>query len=181
MSSIDFRDPTRILHKARSTTTVCLHEVSGEPYSDRVGDVLAMSGGISMTTVHPEPSLVITRVLSSEMKTQMYVPARVLAGILPSCLVDVFFCQGEDDNINGHERSKGDAANDAGPFTVSESSARLKIWIICGNDTDNSGFCNSSAEAFIQRCAVLDSVEESDNLDKNRHTLTLLIVATAPT
>lgn len=50
--------------------SLCLHEVSGEPYPDRVGGVLAMSGGIPMTTVSPEPSLIITRALNSEMGTQ---------------------------------------------------------------------------------------------------------------
>ena len=80
-----------------------------------------MSGGIPTKTVHPEPSLVITRALSSEMGTQIpvYVPARVLGGILPSCLVEPFiFWQGEDDNIIGYERPKGDAADDAGPGAV---------------------------------------------------------------
>ena len=58
---------------------------------------------------------------------------------------------------------------------------RLKIQLICGNDTDNYGFCNSSVEALIQRVSVLDSVEESENLYKNRPDLTLLNVAMAPT
>ena len=68
--------------------SLCLHEVDGEPYPDRVGGVLAMSGGIPMTTLSPEPSLIITRALNAEMGTQTLIPSRFMAGLLPDCLID---------------------------------------------------------------------------------------------
>lgn len=79
-----------------SNMSLCLHEVSGDPYPDRVGGILAMSGGIPMTTLSSEPSLIITRTLNSEMGTQTLIPQRFLAGLIPACLVDRYmFWQSE--------------------------------------------------------------------------------------
>lgn len=83
-----------------SNMSLCLHEVSGEPYPDRVGGVLAMSGGIPMTTLSPEPSLIITRALNSDMGSQTLIPQRFLAGLIPACLVDRYmFWQSEGKEI----------------------------------------------------------------------------------
>lgn len=140
-----------------------------------------MSGGIPMTTVSPEPSLVITRALNSEMGTQTLIPSRFMAGLIPACLVDKYiFWQREDDNIIGYEIPKGgaDTSVDDGADTV--SSTRLKIKLSKHTGVDNSGFCNTAADAMVQRIAVLDSDEESENVDKNRPVLTLLNIGTAP-
>lgn len=163
-----------------SNMSLCLHEVSGEPYPDRVGGVLAMSGGIPMTTLTPEPSLIITRALNSEIGTQTLIPSRFMAGLIPACLVDKYhFWQSEDDDITGYELRKDKNADDTmGADT--ESSTRLKIKLFKHKGVDNSGFCNAVADAIVQRVAVVDSEEESENIDKDRPVLTLLNVATAP-
>ena len=163
-----------------SNMSLCLHEVSGEPYPDRIGGVLAMSGGVPMTSTSPEPSLIITRALNSEMGTQMLIPSRFMAGLIPACLVDKYvFWQSEDDNIIGYEIPKDKAKEDeVGADT--ESSTRLNIQLSKHKGVDNSGFCNTGADAMVQRVAVSDSDEESENIDKNRPVLTLLNIVTAP-
>ena len=165
-----------------SNMSLCLHEVAGEPYPDRVGGVLAMSGGIPMTTLSPEPSLIITRALNSEMGTQSFIPSRFLAGLLPACLVEKYiFWQSEDDNIIGYEIPKDNSDTDASDIGVDiESSTRLKIKLAKHKGVDNSGFCNMTADALVQRIATVDSEEETENIDKNRPVLTLLNIVTAP-
>ncbi len=164
-----------------SNMSLCLHEVSGEPYPDRVGGVLAMSGGIPMTTVSPEPSLIITRALNSEMGTQTFIPSRFMAGLIPACLVDKYiFWQSEDDNIVAYEIRKEKDADSVLEGADTESSTRLKIKLSKYSGTDNSGFCNTAADAIVQRISLVDSHEESENIDKKRPILTLLNVALAP-
>lgn len=165
-----------------SNMSLCLHEVSGEPYPDRIGGVLAMSGGIPMTTLSPEPSLIITRALNSEMGTQTLIPSRFIAGLIPDCLVEKYvFWQCEDDNIIGYEihadKDKDDAIDVVGADT--ESSTRLKIKFNKHTGADKSGFCNTAAYALVQRIDVKDSFEESEDIDTNRPVLTLLNVAMA--
>jgi len=164
-----------------SNMSLCLHEVSGEPYPDRVGGVLAMSGGVPMTTISPEPSLIITRALNSELGTQTLIPSRFMAGLIPACLVDKYvFWQSENDDIVGYEIRK-DARDDEAALlgADTESSTRLKIKLTKHDGMDTSGFCNTAADAVVQRVAVVDSDEESENVDKNRPILTLLNIATA--
>lgn len=164
-----------------SNMSLCLHEVSGEPYPDRVGGVLAMSGGIPMTTVSPEPSLIITRALNSEMGTQTFIPSRFMAGLIPACLVDKYiFWQSEDDNIVAYEIRKEKDADAILEGADTESSTRLKIKLSKHSGTDSSGFCNTAADAIVQRISLVDSHEESENIDKKRPILTLLNVAMAP-
>lgn len=164
-----------------SNMSLCLHEVSGEPYPDRVGGVLAMSGGIPMTTLSPEPSLIITRALNSEMGTQTFIPSRFMAGLIPACLVEKYiFWQSEDDNIVAYEIRKEKDADSTLEGADTESSTRLKIKLSKHSGTDTSGFCNTSADAIVQRISMVDSHEESENIDQKRPTLTLLNVAMAP-
>ena len=87
-----------------SNMSICLHEVDGEPYPDRIAGILAMSTGIPMTTLDPSDSLLVSRRLSKEVGYQFYLPKRFLAGILPSALVEKFsFWQSENDDIIGYE------------------------------------------------------------------------------
>lgn len=164
-----------------SNMSLCLHEVSGEPYPDRVGGVLAMSGGVPMTTLSPEPSLIITRALNSEMGTQTFIPSRFMAGLIPACLVEKYiFWQSEDDNIVAYEIRKERDADATLEGADTESSTRLKIKLSKHSGIDTSGFCNTSADAIVQRISMVDSHEESENIDQKRPTLTLLNVAMAP-
>jgi hypothetical protein len=172
-----------------SNLSVCLHEVNiGEPYPDRVSGILSLSAGVPMTTVAPAPSLLVTRALNSEIGTQTYVPHRFLAGLMPSSLVEKYvFWQSEDDNIIGYEKieKKGDGednfeSDEEIPKLGSDEapSTRLKI-TLSKTGFDASGFCNSEAEALIQRIPVVGLDQETERVDPNRPTLTLLNVLSA--
>jgi len=171
-----------------SDMSTCLHEVSGEPYPDRVGGILAMSAGVPMTKVAASSSLLVTRALNSELGTQTFVPPRFLAGLVPSALVDKYvFWQGEDDNIIGYEKTRKveeeEEDSDAiGPNPTDEDAplTRLKISFSKSSDFDKSGFCNSSAEAMIQRIPVLGTDHEIERVDPNRESHTLLNIRSAP-
>ena len=60
------------------------------------------------------------------------------------------------------------------------ASTRLKITLSKGTDFDKTGFCNSTAEAMIQRIPVLDADHEVEKRDPNQPILTLLNVLSAP-
>jgi hypothetical protein len=168
-----------------SDLSVCLHEVeSGEPYPDRICGILSLSAGVPMTTLEPRSSLLVTRALNSKIGTQTYIPPRFLAGVLASSLVDKYvFWQNEDDSIVGYEKLVSVMNDDNAATLTSEAdkpSSRLKIKLSKSPDFDKSGFCNSSAEAFIQQVPVLGTAHEDERVDPTRSTKTLLNVMSAP-
>lgn len=154
-----------------SNMSLCLHEVQGDPYPDRVAGILALSAGIPMSTLSPEPSLIISRALNSELGNQVFVPGRFLAGILPTALAERYaFWQGDDDNISGYEVS---SSSKTGPPT------QLRIILNKAPGLDRSGFCNTSAEAIIHRIPVLDT-DPSSARDSNLPVYSLFNVLSAP-
>lgn len=168
-----------------SNMSMCLHEVTGgEPYPDRVGGILSMSAGIPMTTLHPEPSLIVTRALNSELGTQTLIPDRFLAGLLPTTLIEKYtFWQSENDNIIGYEEVPMPPVTDVedvAPVKSDLPSTRLMITLSKADDFDQTGFCNSAAEAMVHRIPVLSSNPEVEERDPNRPVLTLLNILSAP-
>lgn len=172
-----------------SNLSTSLHEVqNGEPYPDRVGGILAMSAGVPMNTTNPSPSLIVTRALSSELGTQTYLPERFIAGLIPSSLIDKYvFWQSESDNIIGYEKVKtknenddDDNSHDSLNKSNEQSSTRLKISLSKDPGNDVTGFCNTEAEALVQRIPVLSLDPLIESIDPNRKVLTLLNVASAP-
>jgi hypothetical protein len=110
--------------------SLCLDEVKGEPYPDRVAGILSLSAGVPMTTVSPAPSLLVTRALSKSIGKQMYIPKRFLAGIIPTALVETYiFWQNEDDqHLIGYEDSNANNDDDTTNTTEDTGpSSRLKI------------------------------------------------------
>ena len=117
-----------------------------------------------------------------------------MAGLIPACLVDQYvFWQNENDDIVGYEKVGGGTKDNGGnngeggsgatedEGGTAESSTRLKIKIVKHPGIDKSGFCNTGADALVQRLAVTDgNDEESETIDVNRPTLTLLNVVNAP-
>lgn len=173
--------------------SLCTHEITeSEPYPDRVGGILSLSAGVPMTEVMPAASLLVTRALNAELGAQTYVPPRFVAGILPSALVDEYvFWQNEDDSIVGYEKEvvasddadddeMGEVKNDDGKAQNSVASSRLYVRLSKGEDFDKTGFCNSSAEALVQRVPVIGMDHDTEIRDKNRPIHTLLNVQTAP-
>ena len=164
-----------------SNLSLCVHEVTGgEPYPDRVGGILALSAGIPMTTLEPEPTLVVTRALNAELGTQTFIPERFLAGLLPTALIEKYtFWQSENDDIIGYEKVETTDDDDE-EQDENKPSTQLKITLAKGSEVDNTGFCNSEAEAMVQRIPTLNSSHETCDLDKNREVMTLLNVLSAP-
>jgi hypothetical protein len=167
-----------------SNLSICQHEVrNGEPYPDRVAGILSLSAGVPMTTVGPLPSLLVTRALNAEIGTQTYVPPRFLAGLIPTALVEKYtFWQSENDDIIGYELGKVRSEEDDEEIDDDAElpSSRLKITLSKDPDLDNTGFCNSGAEALVQCIPVLNSDQETEARDANRPFLTLLNVMSAP-
>lgn len=158
-----------------------------DPYPDRVGGILSLSAGVPMTTLNPTSSLLVTRALNAELGTQTYVPARFLKGLVPAALADKYvFWQGEDDNIIGYEKEKAADEEEDGelaevPELEGDDAPRTRLKISLVKDGyDKSGFCNSSAEALIQRIPTLGTDHETERIDTNRKTMTLLNVLSAP-
>lgn len=170
-----------------SNLSICLDEVkNGEPYPDRIDGILSLSAGVPMTTVSPASSLLVTRALNSEIGTQTYVPSRFLAGLVPAALVERYvFWQNEDDSILGYEKAIKESIDDSDDGDVPEPvgedvpGTRLKISLTKDN-FDKTGFCNSAAEALIQRIPVLGVDQEIERNDSNRRVMTLLNILSAP-
>ena len=141
-----------------------------------------MSAGIPMTTVASSDSLIISRALSKKLGNQVYIPKRFLAGILPTALSDNYtFWQSDNDDIIGYEEQvKEDDEDDDDEEDRSGYSTRLKITLLKDNEMDKTGFCNSTAQALIQRIPFLSSDPLEEKVDPNRPVLTLLNVLTAP-
>ena len=162
-----------------SNMSVCLHEVSGEPYPDRIAGILALSSGIPMTTAATSASLIISRSLNANIGNQVFIPDRFLAGIVPTAIIEKYhFWQNEDDNLIGYEINSvlmADCEN-----VAKRASTRLKIFLVKDNDVDKTGFCNSSADALIQRFPLLNSDHETEMIDKNQPVATLFNILTAP-
>ena len=165
-----------------SNMSICRHEVEGDPYPDRVAGILSMSAGIPMTTLSPADSLIVSRRLSKNIGNQVYIPKRFLAGILPSALVEKFsFWQSENDDIIGYEELDlldEDDDDNAGK-DEKRSCTRLIISLLKEQDKDDSGFCNSGAQALIQRIAYLDADPVVENKNPNTPTMTLLNITSA--
>ena len=169
----------RVLEYA-SNMSMSLHEVESEPYPDRVAGILAMSAGIPMSTGAPSDSLLISRALSKKIGTQIHIPKRFLAGTIPTALLENYsFWQSEDDNMIGYEELTSSDDEDEGDIDISGSSTRLKITLLKGRDIDKTGFCNSNADALIQRVPILDFNPEVESLDPNQPVLTLLNIRCA--
>ena len=123
-----------------SNSSLCLHDVPGDPYPDRVNNMICLSSGSPWTVRAPAPSLVISRRLNAELGVQTFVPSRFLAGIVPACLLEQYrYWQSEDDNLSG------EAVDPKNIYS-------LAIMLNKDGRQDKEGFCcNSDAYALVQR------------------------------
>ena len=164
-----------------SNMSLCLHEVQGDPYPDRIGGILSMSIGIPMTTISPKESLMISRNLSKKVGNQVFIPKRYLYGILPTALVDHYsFWQNENDDIVGYETPSSVGSDDNGDVMQVGPKTRLRILMTKDADMDLTGFCNSNADVLVKRIPITDDEFDADNIDPNRAVMTLLNVMSAP-
>ncbi len=164
-----------------SNMSICLHEVEGDPYPDRVAGILSMSAGIPMTTLSPTDSLIVSRALSKSMGNQVYIPKRFMAGLLPTALVESYsFWQNDNDDITGYREVCFLDDDEDESKQDSQSTNRLKIKLLRDSDRDDSGFCNSNASALVQRMSVKDADPAQEDINNNIPIMTLLDVRTAP-
>ena len=155
-----------------SNSSLCLHDVPSDPYPDRINNSITLSAGSPWTTTSPTASLVISRRLDSALGIQTFVPARFLAGVIPTCLLEQYrYWQSEDDNMVGEPTDK-------------KNIYKLQIDIVNDRNNDNTGFCCSSdAYAVIKRSANAESSTKLKQLNPSLSSLptqTLLNVMTAP-
>jgi hypothetical protein len=170
----------RILEYTSNLST-CRHEVEGEPYPDRIAGILSMSAGIPMTTLSPSDSLMVSRRLSKNIGNQVYIPKRFLAGILQSSLVEKYsFWQSDNDDMIGYEEFHDGDEDDDTPVDEKRSCTKLTITLLKDKESDESGFCNSSAHAIVKRISYLDSDPVNENKNPNSPELTLLNISSAP-
>jgi hypothetical protein len=164
-----------------SNMSLCLHEVQGDPYPDRIAGILSMSIGIPMTTVGSKESLMISRNLSKNVGNQVFIPKRYLYGILPTALVEHYsFWQNENDDLVGYETSSKVGSDDNVDVIQVGPKTRLRIFMTKAADMDLTGFCNSQADVLVKRIPITDDEFDADNVDPNRPVMTLLNVMTAP-
>ena len=144
-----------------SNSSLCLHDVPGDPYPDRVNNMICLSSGSPWTVRAPSPSLVISRRLNAELGIQTFIPSRYLAGTIPACLLEQYrYWQSEDDDMVGE------------PVDL-KNVYDLTIKLNKDGRLDKEGFCcNSDAYALVQRTP-------NEGAGKKLKTQTLLNVMTA--
>ena len=110
--------------------------------------------------------IVIQRCLSAEIGDQVFVPQRLLRGLLPSALLgnlyfftkvielmcaylclpdDFLFWQNKDDSLTGYKTKKA-VERDTGASLVV-----LQVRLIPTGKADGSGFCNACGDACVER------------------------------
>ena len=127
----------------------------------------------------PEKSLVIIRDIEAEdarrgsSNRQTFIPHRFLLGLMPSTLMMQYeFWQNEDESLTGYM-----------PIENAKNITRsvLSVSIVNKGYTDNTGFCNSYADAKICRILLVDDVETNSvaaafetNIDSSKPKLFLI-------
>ena len=133
-----------------SDPDLCLHEMKGDHL--HLDGRLALCCGDPRKKYQSAPSLVIRRDMKAKgdsCAVQTFIPTRLLAGIIPSCLLKLYkFWQKEDDSITGYM-----PANRTDQ-TISRSV--LEIDLLMKGPVDDSGFCFSEADALVSRTFVAE-------------------------
>ena len=133
-----------------SDPDLCLQEMKGDHL--HLDGRLALCCGDPTKQYQSAPSLVIRRDMKAKgdiCAVQTFVPTRLLAGIIPSCLLNLYkFWQNEDDSITGFM-----PANRTDQTT---SRSILSIDLLMKGPLDDSGFCFSDADALVSRTFVAE-------------------------
>jgi hypothetical protein len=88
---------------ASSDNIFCLHDMPCTLFLQ--GETPKFVAGDPRKMVPPKPSLVITRNLTKNLGTQMFIPNRLLHGLLPAALLEAYvFWQNDDDSLTGYPR-----------------------------------------------------------------------------
>lgn len=123
-----------------------------------VDSFAALACGDASRPALPNPSLVLTRNLHASLGVQTYVPKRLLFGLLPSALIDLYiFWQSGDDSITGYP-AEGAGGNDDDRISIGQRSAasllRIKI-VPFGKEADSRGMGHGKAMGMVVRVPLL--------------------------
>jgi hypothetical protein len=129
-------------------------------------DYLFINGRLSLCcgdprlTYSPAASLIVHRdIKAGSPVSQMFFPSRLLAGIIPSTLLDQYkFWQNEDDSLTGYM-----------PVLESNraiSRSILNVDILRIGQRDSTGYCNALADALISRILIADPPPSQTDIEK---------------
>jgi hypothetical protein len=135
-----------------SDATHCLHALYPRRQEQRATSHVQRVMGIAHLPVMPQPSLVITRTLSAALGEQTYLPARLLYGLLPTALLEMYdlWQQADDKHLRGYMKP-GAHAND---------SRRTELRITLGEvHVGGKRGASGDASALIQRIHLLEDAD----------------------
>jgi hypothetical protein len=129
-------------------------------------DYLFINGRLSLCcgdprlTYSPAASLIVHRdIKAGSPVSQMFFPSRLLAGIIPSTLLNQYkFWQNEDDSLTGYM-----------PVLESNraiSRSILNVDILRNGQRDSTGYCNALADALISRILIADPPPSQTDIEK---------------
>ena len=141
-----------------SDPDLCLHELKTDYLFIR--GKLSLCCGDPRLKYVPEQSLIIQRdVKAGSNVSQTFFPSRLLAGIMPSSLLNQYkFWQNEDDSLIGY-------------MPVLESNKAitrsiLNVDILRVGLRDSTGYCNALADALISRVFLVDNIPSQTDSEK---------------
>jgi hypothetical protein len=122
------------------------------------------------TPTNRHASIIITRHVTKALGKQMYVPKRLLRGLLPHALLEKYmFWQSMDVMEENTSLSKGEEV----PISLvgyqkkkssTECPTQLHVSLLTGNTPgDSSGFCGAAARAIVTRINVISSSANTDS------------------
>ena len=141
-----------------SEPNLSLHEMKMS--RQELNSTILECSGDSSVNVDAAVSLVISKdALQEGSGKLMYLPSRLLCGLMPSSLLNQYnFWQKEDDSLVGYmpvlETNK------------SVSRSILHVQLNKGDKGDPTGFCNSLADALISRVFIADSAPSQTDSEK---------------
>ena len=110
----------------------------------------------------PQPSIVISRNLTKRLGVQVYVPARLLHGLLPDALLHKYtFWQNEDDSLIGYQTTNDESDTDG--------RSMIHVTLVTQRESD---FIDGDRglDAFVRRVPLQDTPKPSSTaaLQNNR-------------
>ena len=135
---------------ASSDNAFCLHDVVPCKLFLQ-GERPKLVAGDPRTPALPSPSLLITRSLTKQLGTQTYIPQRLLCGLLPAALLEVYsFWQNADGTLTAYPQSDS-------PLAVRRT--RLQLTLSPQGEPDVSGM--GGAQAVLTLAREVMTLEEA--------------------
>jgi hypothetical protein len=167
-----------------SDATHCLHQLSPRRQEQRKGKLHQVMGHAARG-VPPELSVVISRRLNSSLGEQTYLPPRLLYGLLPDALFELYdLWQNDDDSITGYMKPDARAASSLRTelrirlahaqheHNISETAAKIAAtaaWSSGGAPAQPSraSVKGGAANAVVTRVQLLENDAPEDEADSS--------------